>query len=301
MVARRDEVTRVQTGITTAPLVAIVGQTASGKTALALELAERFGGEIICADSRTVYRGMDIGTAKPTTSERAKIAHHCIDLVNPDETFSVAQFKTAAQAAMDDIHKRGKLPIMVGGTGLYIDAVLFDYEFGNEPDYGLRAELSEMTIDELQKIIEDHGYTMPENNRNKRYLIRTIERHGERGNHKALRPNTLVIGLTVDTDTLKKRIAQRVDNMLSNGFVDEYKRLRKKYAPGSPGLLAPGYKAFANYIEGDDNIDEAKAVFVKNDYHLAKRQRTWFKRNPSVQWVDDQSKAVDIVTTFLNN
>lgn len=293
--------TRVQTGITTAPLVAIVGQTASGKTALALELAERFGGEIICADSRTVYRGMDIGTAKPTTSERAKIAHHCIDLVNPDETFSVAQFKTAAQAAMDDIHKRGKLPIMVGGTGLYIDAVLFDYEFGNEPDYGLRAELSEMTIDELQKIIEDHGYTMPENNRNKRYLIRTIERHGERGNHKALRPNTLVIGLTVDTDTLKKRIAQRVDNMLSNGFVDEYKRLRKKYAPGSPGLLAPGYKAFANYIEGDDNIDEAKAVFVKNDYHLAKRQRTWFKRNPSVQWVDDQSKAVDIVTTFLNN
>lgn len=286
---------------TNKPLVVIVGQTASGKTALALELAEKFNGEIICADSRTVYRGMDIGTAKPTIDEQTKIPHHCIDLVDPNETFSVAQFKTCALEAVEDISERGKLPIMVGGTGLYIDAVLFDYTFGDEPDYKLRAELSEKTIDELQMIIKDFGYEMPENSRNKRYLIRTIEREGKTGGRKALRPNTSVIGLAIEPEIVKTRIAQRVDAMIAAGFIDEYKMLRAQYDAASPGFLAPGYKAFSSYIDGAISLDEAKALFVRNDWQLAKRQRTWFKRNQSVQWVHDHSKAVDIVTTFLNN
>jgi len=286
---------------TTPPLVVILGQTASGKTALAFELARKFDGEIICADSRTIYKGMDVGTAKPTAAEQKGIPHHCIDLVSPDESFSVAQFKTCALDAIKDISERGKLPIMVGGTGLYIDAVLFDYEFGDEPDLALRSDLSKKTIDELQKIIEAARYEMPENRRNKRYLIRTIERQGKTGGRKELRENTLVIGLMIDPETLKKRITQRVDGMLAAGFVDEYRRLREQHPLGGPGFLAPGYKAFSGYMDGAISIDEAKASFIKNDWQLAKRQRTWFKRNHSVQWVSDHSKAVDIVTTFLNN
>lgn len=283
------------------PLIVIVGQTASGKTALALDLAERLSGEIICADSRTIYRGMDIGTAKPTADEQERIPHHCINLVDPDETFSVAQFKEHAAGAISSIHRRGKLPIMVGGTGLYIDAVLFDYQFGEKADLALRTELSAKTIDELQMMIGALGYSMPENRQNKRYLIRAIEREGDPGSRKELRPNTLVIGLTVDPEVLKKRIDQRVDDMITAGFIDEYRQLLTRYPKSSPGFLAPGYKAFAEYLEDGVSIDEAKAIFVKNDWQLAKRQRTWFKRNDSVQWVDDRSRAVDIVTTFLNN
>lgn len=283
------------------PLIVVVGQTASGKTALALELAEKFGGEIICADSRTIYKGMDIGTAKPTADEQARVPHHCIDLVEPDESFSAAQFKERAVAAIHDIHQRGKIPIMVGGTGLYIDAVLFDYQFGEKADHALRAELSTKNIEELQTMIDTLGYAMPENRHNKRYLIRAIERRGEPGSRKELRPNTLILGLSVDAETLNARIAQRVSTMITAGLVDEYKQLLSRYPGNSPGFLAPGYKAFAKYLDGEVSIEEAEAIFIRNDSQLAKRQRTWFKRNDSVQWLDDRSSAVDIVTTFLNN
>lgn len=283
-----------------APLVVIVGQTASGKTALALELAELFDGEIICADSRTVYRGMDIGTAKPTIAEQARVPHHCINLISPNETFSAADFKTCALKAIDDIQRRGKLPIMVGGTGLYIDAVLFDYRFGDAADPALRAELSVKTINELQSMILKMGYIMPENHQNKRYLIRTIERHGCQGGCAALRPNTVVVGLLVEPDVLKARIAQRVETMVEAGFVEEYRKLRTLFPEDAPGFLAPGYKAFAKCLKGEISIDEAVALFAQNDWQLAKRQRTWFRRNDSVQWVNERSKAIEFVTTFLN-
>lgn len=178
-----------------APLIAIVGPTASGKTALALGIAERFAGEIICADSRTIYKGMNIGTAKPTAEERARVPHHCIDLIEPGETFSAADFKRCALAAIEDIRMRGKVSILVGGTGLYVDAVLFDYQFGEQADPVLRAELSAKTIEELQERIRQYGYVMPENKQNKRYLVRTIERRGDAGKRSALRSNVIVIGL----------------------------------------------------------------------------------------------------------
>jgi tRNA dimethylallyltransferase len=281
-------------------LVVIVGQTASGKTALALELAEKCNGEIICADSKTIYKGMDIGTAKPTPEERARVPHHCLDLIDPDETFSAAEFKRCALDAIQDISRRGKLPIMVGGTGLYIDAVLFNYQFGRAADMNLRAELSGKTVRELQEIIRVSGYAMPENAQNKRYLIRAIERHGEPGGRSPLRPSTLVIGLSVDPEVLKERIAKRVDAMLAAGFIEEYEKLQKRFPESSPGFLAPGYKAFRDYLDGQASIDEAKTAFIQNDWQLARRQRTWFKRNDSVQWITDRSEAVDIVTTFLN-
>lgn len=284
-----------------APLVVIVGQTASGKTALALEIAEKFGGEIICADSRTIYKGMDIGTAKPTSEERARVPHHCLDLINPDETFSAAEFKKCAVRAIGDIASRGKLPIMVGGTGLYIDSVIFDYQFGAAADIEQRNELSRKTIDELQTLIREYGYEMPENSRNKRYLIRAIERRGTVGKRSPLRPNTIVVGLSVSPETIKQRIVARVDTMVAEGFVDEYRLLRMVFPEDAPGFSAPGYKALAGYLDDSSSLVEAKAAFVRNDLHLAKRQRTWFKRNDCIQWVNDRSKAVDIVTTFLNN
>jgi tRNA dimethylallyltransferase len=254
---------------TAGPLIVIVGETASGKTALAIELAEKLGGEIICADSRTVYRGMDIGTAKPTLEERARVPHHLLDVVNPDETFTAADFKRLANQAIDDIASRGKLPILVGGSGLYIDAVLFDYSFA---DSGAARD--------------------PQN-----------PRHAAKeaaGSKSELRPNTLVIGLTVEREVLRERITNRVDAMVRAGFMNELKELAAKYGWDAPALQAPGYKAFRGYLGGSLNVDEAKALFVQNDLQLAKRQRTWFKRNDSIHWLPNRYEAVEIATTFLS-
>lgn len=283
-----------------APLIVIVGPTASGKTALALDLAEKFGGEIICADSRTIYRGMDIGTAKPTAQEQARVPHHCIDLIDPDETFSVATFKKCALRAIDDIQGREKLPILVGGTGLYIDAILFDYTFGEPADADLRAELSEKTVESLQAMIRRLGYVMPENKQNKRYLIRTIERRGCAGRRSSLRPSTMVIGLSIERNVLKGRIAVRADAMLEAGFADECRRLAQQYDENAPAFLAPGYQAFMMYVRGGYSYEQARDVFIRGHLRLAKKQRTWFQRNDSIHWIHDRSEAVDLVTTFLN-
>lgn len=282
-------------------LIVIVGTTASGKTALALELAEKFGGEVICADSRTVYRGMDIGTAKPTLEEQERVAHHLIDVVDPNERFSAAQFKEQAIAAIADIHSRGKLPILVGGTGLYIDAVIFDFQFVEIKDESLRQTLEQLSVEELQREITRLGYVMPENSKNKRYLVRTIERHGETGSKRELRPNTVAIGIAASREVIRQRIENRVEAMFAEGFVDEAKSLVRVFGETAPAFLAPGYKAVIPYLRGEISIEQAKADFVKNDYHLAKRQETWFKRNKSIQWVNDRSEGVDLVTTFLNN
>lgn len=282
------------------PLIVIVGETASGKSALALELAEQFEGEIICADSRTIYRGMNIGTAKPTDDERSRIPHHLLDVVDPNQAFSAADFKIQALAAIADISSRGKLPILVGGTGLYIDAILFDFEFGPSANIELRKKLECKTVEELQAIITEKGYAMPENEKNKRYLIRTIERKGVVASKSEVRPNTLVLGLSVERDELKLRIEDRVDAMLLAGFIDEYQKLRECYVDDAPGFRAPGYKAFLSYLRGEASLEQARAEFVRNDWRLAKRQRTWFKRNKTIQWLSDRSNAVDIVTSFLN-
>ena len=284
----------------TAPLIVILGETASGKSALALELAKRFGGEIICADSRTIYRGMNIGTAKPSDEEREHVPHHLLDVIDPDQTFSAADFKTQALAAIESISSQGRLPILVGGTGLYIDAVLFDFGFGASADLKLREKLETKTVDELQAIVIEKGYQMPENDKNKRYLIRTIERRGVVGTKNQGRPNTLVLGLTVEPEELKQRIKNRVDAMLHAGFIDEYRALYERYGEGAPGFRAPGYKAFLPYMQGRASVEQAKAEFARNDWRLAKRQRTWFKRNKTIQWLTDRSNAVDIVTSFLN-
>lgn len=252
----------------TGPLIVIVGPTASGKTALALDCAERFDGEVICADSRTVYKGLDIGTAKPTADEQTRIPHHLLDIVSPDEPFTVADFKHMAQQAINDITGRGKLPIMVGGSGLYVDAVLYDFQFA--PQDAKRDPVNPRHID-----------------------------RGVSSSRSFLRANTLIVGIEISREVLEESIKGRVDDMVEAGLIGEARWLFEHY-PSSKAADAPGYKALRGYIQGLYSLEEAKALFIRNDMQLARRQRTWFKRNKSIHWVSNRDKAVEIITTFLN-
>lgn len=254
------------------PLLVIVGETASGKSALGIELAERFNGEIICADSRTIYKGMDIGTAKPSKEERASVPHHLLDVVTPDTRFTVVNFKRLANDAIATITSRSKTPIMVGGTGLYIDSVVYDYVFSTPEDAVLRDP------------------------QNPRHLMKDESRTRQ----EKLRSNTLILGLKLERDALKERIVNRVNDMVDRGLVNEVRNLGDEYGWQATALQAPGYKAFREYINGAITLDEAKELFIKNDLNLAKRQRTWFKRNKSIHWASGPSMAVEIATTFLS-
>lgn len=285
------------------PLIVILGETASGKSALALELAHQFGGEIICADSRTIYRAIDIGTAKPTDADQMLVPHHLLDVVEPNEPFSAAQFKELAVQAIDDIVRRGKVPFLVGGTGLYIDTVLFDFQFRDTTNPELRARFEKLGVEELQSEIVRRGYVMPENNRNKRYLVRTLETGGAKSARTEARPNTLILRKCVHPDELNQRIIKRVDVMIAAGFVHECQQLIERYGENAPGLNAPGYKAFKPYLRGECSLEQAKAQFILNDLHLAKKQRTWLRRKiyqNVIQYVTNREQAVDLVTTFLN-
>lgn len=283
------------------PLVVIVGPTASGKTALALELAKRYDGAIICADSRTVYKGMDIGTAKPSAEEQAAIPHYGLDAVEPGEPFSAYDFQQLAGRVTADIAAAGKLPIMVGGTGLYIDAVLYDFQFRKSADPNQRQKLQELSVDELQRQVVAAGYPLPENSQNRRHLTRLLESGQAPQQGRRLRPNTLVLGLRPDADQLRERVTNRVDAMIEAGLAHEVKGLIECFG-SVEALRAPGYKAFAGYLEGQISLDEAKQQFVRDDLRLAKRQRTWFKRNADIHWLDNRdvlTEAVALITTFL--
>ncbi|HJP95772.1 MAG TPA: tRNA (adenosine(37)-N6)-dimethylallyltransferase MiaA [Candidatus Saccharimonadales bacterium] len=284
------------------PVVVIAGETASGKTALAIKLAQQFNGEIICADSRTVYTGMDIGTAKPTAEERAAVPHHLIDVVSPDQPFTAADFKQLALKAIAGIATRGRVPFLVGGTGLYIDAVVYDFDFSMAPDPLERARLQRMSVPELQQEIAQKGYDLPQNSQNPRHLMRIIETDGAvvRAEQRTARPNTLLIGLSIDREQLKMKLTKRVQKMIDEGLVEETQHLIAQYGADAQPLQTTGYKAIRRYLSGELTLEEAKADFVRNDLQLAKRQRTWFKRNKSIHWLSKQEKIEDLITTFLN-
>lgn len=286
------------------PLLVLVGETASGKSALALELAKKFDGEIISADSWAVYKGFDIGTAKPTAEERAAVPHHLLDVAEPLEGFSAPLFQKLAYLAIDDITRRGKLPIMVGGTGLYIDSVLYDYSFLPKSDPKLREELNAMSVQDLAARAEELELdTAGIDLRNKRRVIRLIENNGVRPTRKELRPNTLILGIKRPLPDLEVRIAQRIDGMVEAGFPDEVCRLCGRYGWDIEPMRAPGYRAFADYVQGKILLGAAKERFKRNDLQLAKKQRTWFRRNKSIHWFAtpvDMEGVVERVTTFLN-
>ena len=282
-------------------LVVIVGETASGKSALAIALARKFGGEIIAADSRTVYRGMDIGTAKPSPEERSGVPHHLIDVVSPEQTFTAADFKRSAEQLIDQIHDRKHVPIVVGGTGLYVDSLLYDYKFLPAPSTELRARLSNMSIEELHAEIQHKGLRLPSNERNPRHLARVIETNGHQSYKHDLREHTLLLGLKVeDRSVLEQRIRTRVEVMIHQGLKQEVKDLIQQYGTDIEAFRAPGYQAMVRHLQGELSLEDAREAFVRGDLALAKRQRTWFKRNKSIHWISEQAEAVDLLTTFLN-
>ncbi len=285
----------------TKPLIVILGETASGKSDLAMQVARQFDGEIICADSWTVYKGFDIGTAKPSDADRKQVPHHMLDVANPEDGFNAALFQKLAYEAIDDIVARGKLPILCGGTGLYIDSILYDYSFLPTTNTELRDELNRKSLDELIQQAEDMRLdTSGIDLRNKRRVIRLIENNGIRPTKKPLRSNTLILGVSRPSEELYERIVKRIDAMVESGFVDEVRQLGEQYGWDCEPMRAPGYRAFAAYVRHEILLDQAKERFRQNDLQLAKKQRTWFKRNNSIQWIYNGDEYVALVTSFLN-
>lgn len=265
-------------------LVVIAGPTASGKSALAMQVARACDGELICADSRTVYKGMDIGTAKPSREDRAAVPHHLLDIVRPDEQFTAAQFKRLANDAITDIAARGKVPIMVGGTGLYIDSVLFDYRFGNLADPQRRAELQQMTLGELQDFCRKNDIEIPVNRQNKRHLIRAIELGGMPKQDRLIRPHTLVVGISTDRELLRERVTARAHAMVKQGILDEVRKVATRYGRESEAMTGNIYRIFRGVAEGSKTEEQAIEDAITSDMQLAKRQMTWLKRNPHIIW-----------------
>lgn len=288
-----------------AKLVVAAGETASGKSDLALRLAQEFNGEIICADSWTVRRGVDIGTAKPATEDRALVPHHLLDVVEPCEDFTAAVFKRLANEAIADISNRGRLPILAGGTGLYIDSVIYDFGFLPAGDRSAREELNKLSNDELLNRITEMNIELGNVDvRNKRRLIRLIETEGAVPTKAALRSNTLIIGLKTDHDTLKGQIAKRTDAMLAAGLEQEAAGLAERYGWDCEALKGVGYAQWKGFFEGRQSLTETRQKIIKATLDLAKRQRTWFKRNKSIHWFStpvNWPEVVDTVTTFLDH
>lgn len=267
-----------------APLVAIVGETGTGKTALALALAQKYGGEIIAADSRTVYKTMDIGTAKPTAAERSLVRHHGLDMMMPDQAFSAYDFQQFANSAIARIDARGHVPFLVGGTGLYVDAVLYGFQFRPKPSTAQRQSLQQLSVETLRANVLAAGMQLPSNESNRRHLIRLLESGPPPRQAYRLRANTLVLGITMSREDLEARITRRVDAMVADGLLDEVGKLLENYGEVE-ALKAPGYRAFGLYLSGAITFEEAKRRFIRSDMLLAKRQRTWFRRNPSIHWL----------------
>ena len=266
-------------------MIVVVGPTASGKTSLSIDIAKEFNGEVISADSRAIYRGMDIGTAKPDMEERQGIPHWGFDLVEPDERFTAADFKQYAFQKIKEIRDRGRLPILVGGTGLYVDAVLFDYQFGPPPDPRQRLKLESMTLEELYYYCNKNNIKLPENVKNKRYVIRAIEQKSINVNRRQSPiDNTIIVGIATDKKELRTKIEERTEHIFEDGVVEEATLLGKKYGWNHESMTGNIYPLVRQYLEGGLSENDMKEKFTTLDWRLAKRQITWLKRNPFIRW-----------------
>lgn len=282
----------------TPKLVVILGQTATGKTALAMEVARKHNGAIICADSRTIYRGMDIGTAKPSQDEQKAIKHYLLDVVEPNQSFSVVEFKTLCQKYISEIREEGKIPIIVGGSGLYLDAFLYDYKFRS----GTGLDVSEMTdgqkLETAQKIYPQELLKIDPKN------IRRVEQLLTRGpvttnDRQHIKIPCKIIGLELDKPTLRQNIEKRTRAMLNNGFMQEVEKLRSEFGEDCPALLTTGYKEVGEYLDGKLEKSELSEAIVASTLKLAKKQATWFKRNKSVVWCGSAQKAIATIEQYL--
>ncbi len=271
---------------TVAPLIVITGPTASGKSALALELAERYNGEIICADSRTVYEGMDIGTAKPSEQDQKRVRHHLLDVITPDQRFTAADFQTLAREAIADIRARGKTPFVVGGTGLYIDGLILDYKFGDEADAELRKKREKMSSEELVLELKKQHIEVPHNHDNKRHLIRALEQGVINRNREGSPQNgVFVVAIATEKAVLYERISRRADEIFDLGVVNETEALMAKYGPQFESMSGNIYPIAGQLIEGSLTVEGAKELSIIKDRQLAKRQITWLKRHDFVKWL----------------
>jgi len=275
-------------------LVVLTGPTASGKTKAALALADDLPIEVVSADSRQVYRGMDVGTAKPTAAERAQLPHHLIDIIDPHETFSAHRFVQDARGALDDIRRRGRLPVVVGGTGFYIKALVESALLAEvPPDAALRRDLEALqeregvaglaarleSLDPTRAAIVDRA--------NPRRLIRAIEVAETGGSAEGSRPapSSAIFGIDVPVDVLATRIERRVNDMYAGGLLEETRALLDcGLPPESPALTGVGYGEAAAMLAGSLTLDEAQRRTVSRTRQYARRQRTWFRHQLSVHW-----------------
>lgn len=268
-------------------LIVITGPTASGKTGLALSLAERYGGEIVCADSRTIYRGMDIGTAKPTPDQQRRVRHHLIDIVGPGERCSVVDFQQLAFKAINDIRRRGRVPFLVGGTGLYVDAVMLDYSFSpRQPgSTAERTQWEACSVEELQLMIKERHLLLPENKNNRRHLLGVLERGKANPSRRSVPDShTAVVSIATDDTTLSQRIVMRTDDMFRRGVIDEAQRLALIYGWDSTAMTGNGYPILKRLLHDEIDEREAKTLFCLRDRQLVKKQRTWLRRHRWLQW-----------------
>lgn len=276
-------------------LIIIAGPTASGKTDLAINLAKKINGEIINADSRSIYRGMDIGTGKPTKNEMSEIPHHLFDIKNPDEGFSVAEFKKLANKKIADIQSKGKVPIIVGGTGLYIDALVYNFDLREEEkDNRLRKQLEKKSADKLfDELLKKDPETAKEiDPKNKRRLIRALEIYKLTGKSKSsqdkrnpLPDNVYYFAIDIDREKLYKKINERVAQMFGTGLLNETEKILKKYSTDIPIMQTMGYRESIQNINKEITLEEAISKTQQAHRNLAKRQMTWFKRNKDTIWV----------------
>lgn len=278
-------------------VIAIVGPTASGKSALALQAAERTGGEIVSADSRQVYRGMDVGTAKPTPAEQARVRHHCIDLVDPGEPYDAARYRRDGLAALAEIAARGRIAYVVGGTGLYVRALLDGLALEAAPtDPALRASLEARVAAEGGAALHrelaaiDAAAAERVDPRNARRLARYLELALLRGrvpSERMARISGPRIGLDPPRAWLDQRIGARVRRMVDDGVLDETRRLVGRGLDGRlPSMTGHGYIHWAAHLRGEIGLDAAIAATARDVRAYARRQMTWFRRDPHIQWVD---------------
>lgn len=281
-------------------VIVIVGPTAVGKTKLSIQLANYFDAEIISGDSMQVYKGMDIGTGKVTELEKEEIPHYMLDIKHPDEPFSVADYQTCVQHYIEEINVNNKLPILVGGSGLYIQAVLYDYNFSNRRrdesitkrlEERLEVEGKEALYQELIQIDKEQAEKIHPNNY--RRVIRALEIYETTGltmtethrkqNNQA-RYNHILIGLEMERESLYNQINERVDQMVEQGLIEEVTSLYKKGYQQCQSMQAIGYKEIIPYVKGEMDLDRAIELLKRNSRRYAKRQYTWFKNKMDIKW-----------------
>lgn len=289
------------------PLIILTGPTAVGKTAASIGLAQAIGGEIISADSMQVYRHMDIGSAKIRPEEMQGVPHHLIDVLEPEEAFHVVRFQQMAKEAMEGIYERGRIPIVVGGTGFYIQALLYDIAFGeNEEDRSYRKELEELAKKEGAETLHamltqvDEKAALEIHANNVKRVIRALEfyhqtgqkisEHNEKERKKESAYNSAYFVLNDARAHLYDRINRRVDLMFEAGLVEEVRALKNRgYTRDMVSMQGLGYKEIFSCLDGECTLEEAKEIIKRDTRHFAKRQITWFKRERDVIWIEKQA------------